>query len=94
MERKNIIKEIDGIIYRDVPYILFWWVDFYAVFYKNSFGMPKTVVPKYGSYHIETEIINYWWYDSEKEKKLREAEKNNTSLPPKPVEIYYDKIAK
>ncbi len=93
-ERNDVIKEIDRLIYNDVPYILFWWVDYYAVFYKNAFGMPKTFVPKYGSdnFNIENGIIYYWWYDPVKVKRLQEAYKNNTPLPPETENVYYDKL--
>jgi microcin C transport system substrate-binding protein len=95
-EREKTIRQIDSIVYSDVPYILFWERNYYMVFYKNVFGHPKTYIPKYGIYsigEIESEIINYWWYDPLKQKKLGEAERSGKALPPEPVEVYYDKLA-
>ncbi len=97
-EREKIIRRIDALIYPDVPYILFWWRNYYMVFYKNCFGMPKTVVSKYGSpigsSNIEVEIISYWWYDPLKVKRLSEAGKKGAALPAEPEEIYFDKLYK
>lgn len=90
-ERINIIKNIDKIIYEETPYILMWGANYSRLLYKNIFGMPKTFLSKYGSTH---DVINYWWFDPEKEKKYDEAKKNNIPLPPEPVEVYYDKLAK
>ncbi len=93
-EREKKTRMIDKIIYNDVPYLLYWWQDYYALFYKNEFGMPKNAVSRFGSgtYMIETEIINYWWFDPARAEKLRETEKTGAALNPEPPEIYYDKI--
>lgn len=89
-ERNKIIKKIDSLIYRDTPYVLFWWRDYSPIFYKNIFGMPKTVFPKYSS----GSIVRNWWFDSVKFKKYEDAVSKNKSLPKVPVEIYYDKLAR
>ena len=87
-KRNEVIKKIDSIIYRDVPYILFWGSNSYHLLYKNVFGMPKTVFPKYSS-----GIAKYWWIDPVKLKKYQEAVKKGKNLPPVPEEVYFDKNA-
>lgn len=89
-ERNKIIQKIDRLIYQDTPYILFWWSNYSPVFYKNIFGMPKTVLPKYSS----GGIIKYWWFDSVKVKKYQDASQKNRALPPVAEEVYYDKSLK
>jgi microcin C transport system substrate-binding protein len=89
-KRDQIIKKIDGIIYRDVPYALFWGANYERILYKNVFGMPKTIFPKYAD---ASSIIAYWWLDPAKVKRYREAVKRNQRLPGAPVEVYYDKSA-
>jgi ABC-type transport system substrate-binding protein len=89
VQRNEIIKKIDKVIYQDVPYILFWGSDNSRILYKNVFGMPKTVFSKYTS-----GFISYWWYDPIKLKKYEEAMKHNKSLPAEPLEVHYDKVAK
>jgi microcin C transport system substrate-binding protein len=95
-ERDKIIAGMDRIIYPDVPYILTWDYDFFPVFYKNEFGMPKTVVSKIGKayyYNLDMQIISFWWLDPVKVKRLSEAQKNGTALLPEPVEVHYDELA-
>ncbi len=88
-ERNKIIKQIDGLIYRDTPYLLFWWRNYSAIFYKNIFDIPDTVLPKYSS----GGIIRNWRFDPVKAKRYEEAVKKRTALPEVPVEIYYDQVA-
>lgn len=87
-ERNKIIKKIDSIIYRDFPYLLFWWRNHSTIFYKNIFAMPKTVLPKYSS----GGIIRNWRFDPEKVKKYEAALKKKEALPEVPVEVYYDQV--
>ncbi|NLY74083.1 MAG: ABC transporter substrate-binding protein [Firmicutes bacterium] len=88
-KRNEIIKKIDALIYRDTPYVLFWWRNYTAIFYKNIFEMPKTVLPKYSS----GGIIRNWRFDPAKIKQYEEAVKKREPLPEAPVEIYYDQAA-
>lgn len=86
-QRLAIIKQIDQKIYREVPYILFWESTSTKIFYKNIFGTPKTVFPKYSS-----GIIRNWWYDPVKVKQYQEAVKKRRALPAQPVEVHYDAV--
>lgn len=88
-ERIKIIKAIDQIIYRDVPYILFWDANYHRVFYKPIFGMPKTYLSKYGDIY---EFLVYWWIDPVKLKIYEEAIKKRKPLPPEEVEAYYNEL--
>lgn len=87
-KRAEIIKQIDRIIYQDVPYILFWEADYSRLLYKNIFGRPATVLSKYGS-----GIISYWWIDPERAERYQQAVKSRQALPPEPVEVHYDDYA-
>ena len=87
-ERNKIIKKIDRLIYRDMPYLLFWWRNYTPIFYKNIFAMPRTVFPKYTA----SGIIRNWRFDPEKVKKYEEAVKNRGALSAVPLEVYYDKV--
>jgi microcin C transport system substrate-binding protein len=89
-KRNTIVKKIDSLIYNDTPYILFWWSNYSPIFYKNIFGMPKTVFPKYSS----GSIIKYWWFDPVKVKKYQDAVQKNRPLSPVPEEVYYDQSLK
>ncbi len=89
-KRIEITKQIDHIIFKEYPYALFWGANYTKIFYKNIFGMPKTVFSKYSS----GDVISYWWYDPAKVKRYEAALKNNQALPKEPVEVHYDKIAR
>jgi microcin C transport system substrate-binding protein len=92
-KRTQILKKIDRIIYKDYPYILFWDANYTKLFYKNVFGMPKTVFSKYAGNYPELEIIANWWFDPVKVKRYQEATSKGKSLSKEPVEVFYDKIA-
>ncbi len=87
-KRNEIIKQIDNIIYEEVPYILFWGANYEKIFYKPIFGMPKNCLTKYGSVY---DFLVYWWIDPEKEKLYKDAIKKKNPLPSEEVEIYYKK---
>jgi len=86
-ERIRMIKAMDKIVYRDVPYLLFWEADYSRIFYKNIFGQPETVFSKYSS-----GVIKYWWFDQEKVERYKHAVQQGQALPAEPVEIYYDQL--
>lgn len=90
-KREEIIRKIDGIIYRDTPYALFWGADYTRVYYWNKFGMPKTVFSRVGGW---SDALAYWWNDPAKEQKLKTAVKQKRALPKTPMDVYYDKDVK
>ncbi|MBU2530989.1 MAG: extracellular solute-binding protein [Elusimicrobia bacterium] len=77
-EQKKLIKEIDGIIFKEHPYALGWYSNNSRILYENKFGHPKEYFSKIGDYK---DIKTMWWYDTAKEKALSEAIKNDKSLP-------------
>lgn len=87
-KRNEIIKQIDSLLYQDYPYVLYWEAGYSRILYKNIFGMPKTVFPKYSS-----GILKYWWIDPVKAKRYSEAVRKKQSLPGKPEEVYFDQQA-
>jgi len=77
-KRKELLKKIDSLIFRQYPYALGWYADFTRVLYWNKFGHPKTYFTRIG----DSRSIKYlWWEDPGKEGKLEESMKNNKSLP-------------
>jgi microcin C transport system substrate-binding protein len=80
-KRNNIIKKIDAIIYKDFPYILLWNIDYTRILYWNKFGVPESVLSKYGN---ESAVTSYWWCDEDKDEELSDVIKRNKPLPPEP----------
>ena len=75
-KRIELIREIDGIIYQEMPYVLGWYNPAERMLFWNKFGMPEwgsTRTADYDSLHYT------WWVDPAKEAAL-EAAKEDTSL--------------
>ena len=90
-ERHAICREIDGVLSREVPYILLWNINYSRLLYWNKFGTPPTVLGKYGD---ERAAYWYWWYDADSAAELKDAMADDLSLPKKPDTIRFDDIYK
>lgn len=77
-ERIEAIRKLDGILYKEHPYVLDWYGPFNRILYWNHFGMPEAYFTKFGNYR---NIFTLWWFDDEKDKALKEAMKSGTSFP-------------
>jgi microcin C transport system substrate-binding protein len=80
-KRKVILRELDRLIYEQVPYALDWYNPCERILYWNKFGMPDYGLPRYGEY--ESAFI-YWWYDAEKADRLKKTRKNGEKMGPIP----------
>jgi len=87
-QRNQIYREIDQIIYRQVPYVLLWNINYHRLLYWNKFGTPDWVEPKFGG---EFSPILYWWLDEDSLADLNDARQTDSALPPKLPAIYFDK---
>ncbi len=88
-QRNRINREIDQIIYSQVPYVLLWNINYHRLLYWNKFGTPDWVEPKYGG---EFSPITYWWSDEDSIADLQDAMQANSALPPKPPAIFFDEM--
>ncbi|HMO51702.1 MAG TPA: extracellular solute-binding protein [Kiritimatiellia bacterium] len=86
-ERNAILREIDAIITRDVPYVLLWNINYRRLLYWNKFGTPPQVLSKFGD---ERSAYALWWYDEDAAADLQEAMAENRGLPARPVEVRFD----
>jgi len=86
-KRNDICRQIDQIIYKQYPYVLLWNIDYTRLLYWNKFGMPPTVLSKYGD---ESSALWYWWLDEDSAAALGDAVKMDTLLPPKPASVRFD----
>jgi len=86
-KRNQIIRKIDALIYNEIPYILLWNINYTRLLYWNKFGMPNTVLSKFGD---ERSAYSYWWFDKEKATELKDAMAEKTPLPNYKTEIYFD----
>ena len=79
--RNEIDREIDRIVADAVPYILLWNSDATRLVWWNRFGMPPSVVSRFGG---EEDLLALWWCDPESEAALRDAIATGAPLPPPP----------
>lgn len=88
-ERNAILREIDGLLTREVPYVLLWNTDATRLLYWDKFGRPDTVLGKYGN---EQSIPALWWYDEDLATELNDAMQNSDPLPSRPAEVSFDAV--
>jgi microcin C transport system substrate-binding protein len=82
-KRVEIIREIDGIVFNEHPYVLGWYLPSQRILFWNKFGMPEWGGFRTADYD---QLLYSWWVDPEKERKLAAAQKDGSSLPPEPCE--------
>ncbi len=88
LERRNeILREIDGILVKEFPYILLWNINYTRLLYWNKFGMPATVLGKYGD---ERAAYGLWWYDADSADDLSGAMSEGRPLPRRPATVDFD----
>ncbi|MBO7741478.1 MAG: hypothetical protein J6S21_02895, partial [Victivallales bacterium] len=85
-ERNEILRQIDGILCREVPYILLWNINYSRILYWNKFGTPPAVMSKYG----QDSALALWWNDPDRADELREAMKSGTPLPQEPAQVRWE----
>ncbi|MCA9631849.1 MAG: hypothetical protein KC766_29550, partial [Myxococcales bacterium] len=81
--RIEIIREIDGIIYAECPYVLEWYGPSQRVIYWNKFKQPE-----WGVWRTKdrSDMMYCWWIDAEQEQRLEAARKDKSmTLPTEPI---------
>lgn len=79
--RNAILRQIDAILCEEVPYVLLWNIGYTRLLRWNRFGTPPGIFGKYGG----DSGIYLWWDDPDLADELRDAQDNNTPLPPEPA---------
>ncbi len=87
--RHEIVRHLDGIVYKTYPYLLLWFADHTRLLYWNKFGMPDWVLSKYDN---EYSAIRYWWVDEDSQADLEDALATGQALPPKPLDVKFDDV--
>jgi len=88
-ERNAIGREIDALITSAVPYALLWNINVTRLLYWDKFGMPDTVLSKYGD---ERSLLIYWWHDADSAAELKAAMTSGDILPKRPVLVDFDTV--
>lgn len=85
-KRHEIVRRIDAILPRDIPYVLLWNLNYERLLWWNKFGMPDAPLGKYGD---ERASHSYWWADPDAAADLAHAIKTDRALPARPVRAVY-----
>ncbi|MDX9795156.1 MAG: ABC transporter substrate-binding protein, partial [Kiritimatiellia bacterium] len=88
-ERNAIYRNIDGRVAAAVPYVLLWNTEATRLLHWDTFGMPDTVLSKFGD---ERSLLGYWWYDPDSASELRAAMAAGEVLPQRPVFVDFDTV--
>jgi len=83
-KRNELLRQLDGILFDEHPYVLGWFMPCERFMYWNKFSMPDTVLYKYQEWE---DIFSLWWVDPEKEKQLKAARKSGENLPIPPIVV-------
>ena len=85
-QRHEIVRKIDALVTRDVPYILLWNKRDTRLLWWHQFGMPDAPLGKYGD---ERAAHAYWWYDPDAAADLARARATDRALPARPARAVY-----
>ena len=85
-KRNALLRELDGILFNEHPYMLDWYIPSQRILYKFKFGTPPFVISKYADWRG---VFGTWWVDPEKDAALRGARKSGAKLGPiPPVQLH------
>jgi microcin C transport system substrate-binding protein len=89
--RNAVCRELDAIVAAAVPYVLLWNTDATRLLHWDRFGMPETVLSKFGD---ERSLLGYWWYDADSATELKSAMAAGDVLPQRPALVDFDAVMK
>lgn len=87
--RHDLLRELDRRVYEQVPYVLLWNLNYERLLYWNKFGMPPTVLGKYGD---ERAAYGYWWDDEDTRAELASAMSKKRPMPARPASVHFDEV--
>lgn len=86
--RVGMLRELDGIVAREYPYVLEWDAPFRRIAFWNRFGYPEGIFTRTGEYFLD--MPTYWWIDPEKDARLQEAMRDGSiSLDPGVTDVHH-----
>ena len=85
-KRHDIVRRIDAILVREIPYVLLWNLNYTRLLWWNKFGMPDAPLGKHGD---ERAAHTYWWQDPDASADLAHAMATGRALPSRPVRVVY-----
>lgn len=78
-DRIEAVKEIDSIATKEYLWCFGWYAPHTRILYWNKFGAPGFLLSRFERDTVS--IISYWWFDAEKEQKLKTAVAREEPFP-------------
>jgi ABC-type transport system substrate-binding protein len=69
-KRIELVLEIDGLIYNQMPYVLGWYNPSQRMLFWNKYSMPAWGSTRTSDY---SDLHNIWWVDPAKDAQLKAA---------------------
>lgn len=88
-KRNEILRAIDARLVEGAPYVLLWNLNYTRLLFWNKFGMPSTVLGRYGD---ERAAYGLWWADPDAEADLQAAREAVLPLPRRPASVQFDDV--
>jgi len=82
----ELIRELDGILMEMLPTARSWYAPYQRILYWNKFGQPDFYFRLYQDYH---DILIYWWYEPELDRRLQEAMDSGGAMEVGETEVTY-----
>jgi microcin C transport system substrate-binding protein len=90
VKRIAMIRQLDGMVYADQPYVLGWTNPAQRVLYWNKFGMPPWGSARIGPASEDSGMWMLWWYDPDRDAGIDAARTDPTvHMDPGPKEIRF-----
>lgn len=86
-KQKEITREIDRIVFDQVPYAFAWYAQYHRILFWDRFGYPDTIVSRIGQDPVDA-IISLWWWDAEREKAMEDARAAGRAIPQGEIELH------
>ncbi len=78
--QKEIMREVDRLVFAEIPYALGWYAGHQRILYWDRFGHPDSYFTRIGQVP-ERDAMLLWWWDAEKTEALEKARADNKPLP-------------
>ena len=83
LAKGQMVREIDALVYEDVPYVVGWYLPSIRFLAWNRYSQPEWQLPRFQDFD---NLWYTWWEDPDKVRALEDAMANDTALDPGPTE--------
>ena len=71
-KRRELLRELDGLVTAEHPWLFMWTAPYERIAYWNKFGHPQGYITRIGQLSL-WDVPRLWWIDPDKSQKLDQA---------------------